>query len=148
MKNQFHHVGLTVGDIEKSVEFYKLLGFTRDGDKPFAVKDRWIKTMTGFPDAHLLIQNLVLGNGTILELLQYVAPKGTNSGPIPTCNTGSAHVAVAVDDIDAEYKRLSSAGVRFRSEPITVSAEAAEGVRACYGIDPDGYTFEILQLVR
>jgi catechol 2,3-dioxygenase-like lactoylglutathione lyase family enzyme len=143
MSRTLSHVGMTVSDIERSTKFYEQLGFTRTFDTAVDDDTPLIKTITGFPDAHVEIQHLRLGDA-VLELLQYVAPVGPNQAGMPTCNPGSVHLAVAVDDLFAEVERLSALGVKFRSKPITMREGAFAGARAVYGIDPDGYTVEIV----
>ncbi len=144
MPRAFNHVGMTVSDIDRSTKFYEQFGFERIYPEPVDVDTAWIKTMTGFPTAHLKIQHLKLVE-TVLELLQYLAPAGQNQAGMPTSNTGAAHVAVGVDDIDVEVKRLSGLGVKFRSAPISIHEGPFAGVRAVYGIDPDGYTVEVIE---
>jgi catechol 2,3-dioxygenase-like lactoylglutathione lyase family enzyme len=143
MAQRISHVGLTVSDIGRSTKFYEQLGFVKKFDIPVDDDTPLIKTITGFPNAHVKIQHLVLDDA-VLELLQYLAPVGPNQAAMPTCNPGSAHLAVSVDDVFEEIDRLSALGVKFRSEPITIREGAFAGARAVYGIDPDGYTVEIV----
>jgi catechol 2,3-dioxygenase-like lactoylglutathione lyase family enzyme len=143
MSRMISHVGLTVSEIDRSTKFYEQLGFVKKFELPVDDDTPLIKTITGFTDAHVKIQHLVLGE-SVLELLQYVAPVGQNQAAMPTCNPGSAHLAVRVDDLFEEIDRLSALGVKFRSEPITIREGAFAGARAVYGIDPDGYTVEIV----
>lgn len=146
MTRNFDHAGFTVSDIHRSTEFYELLGFSRVRPEPVDVDTDWIKTMTGMPEAHLLIQHLSRGDGdTVLELLQYLAPRGEELARMRTADTGSAHVGIGVEDLASEYERLVAAGVRFRSEPIHITEGPFAGVRAVYAEDPDGYTVELLQ---
>jgi lactoylglutathione lyase len=140
----FNHVGMTVTDIAKTAAFYQHFGFEPVYSEPVDVNTPWIKEMTAFPTAHLRIQMLKL-DGVTLELLQYVSPNGSNQAGMPTSNAGSAHVAVGVDDISAEVKRLKSLGVRFRSEPISINEGTFAGVKAVYCVDPDGYTVEVIE---
>jgi catechol 2,3-dioxygenase-like lactoylglutathione lyase family enzyme len=143
MARMVSHVGLTVSDIDRSTKFYEQLGFVKKFDQPVDDDTPLIKTITGFPDAHVKIQHLVLGEA-VLELLEYIAPVGENQAAMRTCNPGSAHLAVSVDDLFEEIARLSALGVKFRSEPITIREGVFAGARAVYGVDPDGYTVEIV----
>ena len=79
MSRTLSHVGLTVSDIARSTKFYEQLGFVRTFSAPVDDDTPLIKTITGFPDAHVEIQHLKLGDA-VLELLRYVAPAGQNSG--------------------------------------------------------------------
>lgn len=138
------HFGITVADLERSAAFYGALGF---GPYPPEVQDvdtDWIKTMTGFPDAHLRITQMSLG-ATRLELLQYVSPKGRTTVETQTLDAGNAHLGINVDDLDAEVERLRAGGFAVRSAPITVPDGPAAGVRAVYATDPDGNTVELVE---
>jgi lactoylglutathione lyase len=142
--NGFHHVGLTVADIRRSARFYARLGFKPERPVPMELDADWIKTMTGFDDAHMLIAHMQIG-GTVLELLQYLAPVGAQRTSIGAADAGSAHVAVGTDDLSVEYERLKAHGVPFRSAPITVPNGPLAGGRAVYAQDPDGNTVELVE---
>ena len=59
----------------------------------------------------------------------------------PVCDQGITHICLQVTDIDAEYARLSAAGMRFHCAPQT-----APGLcRATYGRDPDGNIVELIE---
>ncbi len=61
-----------------------------------------------------------------------------------THGTGYGHVAVAVDDLDAEHARVSQAGL----EPKDIVAFERDGAlmaRFFFMQDPDGYKIEVLQ---
>ncbi|MCW2952186.1 MAG: hypothetical protein JWQ48_1356 [Conexibacter sp.] len=141
-----HHVGLTVSDIGASVAFYAKLGFTPDEPEIVEVRGPWIQAVTGYEDAHLLITVIALGD-VALELLQYLAPTGSSRATVATRDAGSAHIAVRVEDIDAEVERLRGEGVEFVSEPQTIPPgnKSLSGARVVYLIDPDGNTAELCQ---
>jgi catechol 2,3-dioxygenase-like lactoylglutathione lyase family enzyme len=145
MPHTFNHMGLTVADIQASARFYGLLGFTPVEPEAVVCDEQWIKTMSGYPDADLRIAWLDL-DGITLELLQYESPDGGDSSPLETKDAGSAHVAVGLDDVEAEYARLLAEGVKFRSEPITVPDGIWAGIKAVYATDPDGNTVELIQM--
>jgi lactoylglutathione lyase/glyoxylase I family protein len=142
-----NHVGITVSDIKRSAAFYAKFGFAPE-DPPVIDTSQhdsaWIKTLTSFPDAHLLLAHLKF-DGLTLELLQYVAPTGNGSVEIATPDAGSAHLAFGVDDIDAAYERLRGEGVVFRSPPVYIPEGPFAGVKSVYFEDPDGNTVEMVQ---
>ena len=61
------------------------------------------------------------------------------------CDTGFAHVAFDVDDIDSVVTAVSAAGVEPLSEPVVVNAGPNSGGKAVYTRDPDGVTIEFIQ---
>ena len=60
---------------------------------------------------------------------------------------GASHVCFLVDDLEAEYKRLCAAGVRFTSPPVDIVREGKLLGCTLYLIDPDGITVELDQPV-
>jgi len=143
------HFSFTVSDIERSVVFYRdVLGMELVHRQ---VQDNaYTRKLVGYPDAHLLVAQLRIKGAPVgrshhlLELIQYVAPKGEKVDT-RTVNTGTAHLALEVDDIAAEYERMSALGVRFRHVPVAIEAGINKGGYACYFLDPDDITLELLQ---
>jgi catechol 2,3-dioxygenase-like lactoylglutathione lyase family enzyme len=135
-----HHTGLTVSDLERSIDFYRLLGYAvtarieEEGEE--------VERGTGVPGARLSVAMLER-DGRRLELIQYVAPEG-GPPPHPNNGIGAAHVCVEVEDIDEAISELSARGIRFRSEPIYHES----GIRWVYCSDPDGITTELLQVLE
>jgi catechol 2,3-dioxygenase-like lactoylglutathione lyase family enzyme len=50
-----------------------------------------------------------------------------------------------VDDLPAEYERLKKLGVRFKSEPVQITAGRHTGGYTIYFLDPDNITLEMVQ---
>ncbi|TPW28579.1 lactoylglutathione lyase [Martelella alba] len=57
---------------------------------------------------------------------------------------GYGHLAVSVDDINAEYERLSKIGLPL-GKLVTMEREGADFARFFFITDPDGYKIEVLQ---
>jgi|SRR5580765_5557349 len=143
------HFSFTVSDIERSIVFYRdLLGFELIHRQEQA--NEYTRRLVGYADAHLKVAQFALpgqprGRSTHdLELLEFVAPRGTR-GDIGICNPGAAHLAIGVDDIQARYRRLTDAGVRFFSPPNLITAGINEGGFTCYFHDPDQMVLEMVQ---
>jgi catechol 2,3-dioxygenase-like lactoylglutathione lyase family enzyme len=141
-----HHVGLTVADLEVSIEFYRaILGCSmREKSESRGVE---VDTLTGVSGAHIVTADLQLRDGGILELIQYVTPPGV---PLTQQRNqpGHTHIAFLVEDVDAAYDRLTKHGVVPTSRPVTINepGSAWDGIRAIYACDPDGRTVECLEL--
>ena len=80
-----------------------------------------------------------------IELVWYERPVGQRVPDPQIKNPGEAHLAIAVDDADAWYERLSAAGVRFFSPPNEITAGVNTGGKSCYFWGPDDIVHEILQ---
>ena len=139
------HFSVTCADLDRSLSFYSdLLGARlrargqADGSAEFEV--------TGIDDAHVRWADLELSDGRVLELLEFVRPRGTaRRGAVN--DPGATHISLRVDDIDAAHERLAAAGVALTGPPILIEAEGSwQGVRCLYADDPDGVTVELLQL--
>lgn len=146
---QIFHTGLTVSNLGRSLAFYRdLLGLELvtqwDSAQPY------LRTVVGFPDAELRIALLRVPrthngvSGHHVELLEYLTPRGVR-GDARTFNPGNAHIAFAVEDLDAAYAELSAKGVRFKSAPVEITHGRNKGAKAVYLLDPDDITLELVQ---
>lgn len=141
------HVSVTVADLERSVAFYHdVLGIPIFGTG--AEEGLSVTSIVGAGRARFRYADLNLGAGQILELLQYLEPRGVPHRP-NVYDPGSGHLAVRVDDLDGVLQRLKDAGFPPRSEP-TVLEEPAwwAGARVVYVTDPDGVAVELVQRPR
>ncbi len=143
------HFSFTVSDIEESIRFYRdILGLELVHRQEQA--NEYTRRFVGYPDAHLRVAQFripgaaVGRSGHLLELVQYVAPVGEKVDT-RTPNPGTAHLAFLVDDVHAEYRRLTALGVRFRTAPVAIEAGINKGGYTCYFLDPDDITLEIVQ---
>lgn len=137
------HVSVTSGDLDRSLRFYvDLLGLrvrargeAKGGDFE----------LTGLAEPEVRWADLELEAGSVLELIEYLAPAGTPVRPEPN-DPGATHISLRVIDADAVFARLRDAGATVRSEPQTIESDGAwNGSRAFYAIDPDGVTIELIQ---
>ncbi len=139
-----NHLALSVPNIDRAIAFYcNLLGFkkvseagweagTESADRVLAVAGTAARVV------HLATENL------LLELFQFAACEPRQQDPDrPVIDHGYTHMCLAVTDLDAEYSRLSAAGMVFHSPPQTV----APGVRTVYGRDPFGNVVELEEAI-
>ena len=137
MLTSVNHTSFTVSDLARSVAFYRdVLGMKLEFETE--TSGDFIRTVTAFPDAHIKVAVLSLGNHR-LELIQYLAPKGTVLD-LRTCNVGAPHLAFWCDDIQKTYQELQGKGVSFKSAPMRSDVS---GNWACYFTDPDGIALEL-----
>ncbi|PZF82400.1 VOC family protein [Jiangella anatolica] len=138
------HVGLTVGDIDRSVDFYaSMFDLTvigrGDGDAD------WIARGLGFAQVKLATAHLE-GENIRLELIQYVQPPGRPDAPRNN-DVGAAHICFPVLDIEEAYNDLTAKGARFIAPPSPPHMNG-KGFRFAYLLDPDDIAVEILQHQR
>jgi catechol 2,3-dioxygenase-like lactoylglutathione lyase family enzyme len=144
--NALHHVGITVSDLERGIDFYHGvlgLGFVNEPSPVF--DDPALGAAVGVPGAALKQVSLALGD-TTLELIEYTRPESPIEAPLPQNALGAQHVAFLVDDIRAKKAELEARGVRFYSDVNVVDSGVLAGWRWVYFSDPDGNALELVEL--
>jgi catechol 2,3-dioxygenase-like lactoylglutathione lyase family enzyme len=140
-------VGLTVSDMDRSVEFYTgVLDFQRVSDDEVAGEA--YEQLTGVFGSRVRVVRLRLGE-EYLQLTEFLAPRGR---PAPVDSRSNdrwfQHVAIIVSDMDSAYARLRRFRVQHAStgpQLLPPTIPAAAGIRAFYFRDPDGHPLEALQ---
>lgn len=137
------HIGITVTDLGKAMGFYgDLLGFKLV--KRMEERGEFINRISGLKGVKVTTVKMAADDGNLIELLYY------RSHPRPCCRKrkicaiGLSHVAFTVKNIDAEFKRLSNAGVKFNSGP-KISPNKYAKVAFCR--DFDGNLIELVEVL-
>ncbi len=139
-------VGMTVSDMDCSIEFFsKVLSFEKVSDIEVAGSE--YERLQGVFGARMQIVRMKLG-GEIIELTEYLAPKGR---PIPVDSRSNdqwfQHIAIVVSDMDKAYQQLRAHKVQHTStgpQRIPDWNKAAAGIKAFYFKDPDGHNLELI----
>jgi len=109
------HIGIRVHDLERSLAFYRILGFTKTvgpvGPEPVAILDH--------PSGVEL--NLILN--------------------VPEKHPGITHIALLVTDLDAARATIEAAGISLSGGPIQFTSTA----RGFFVRDPDRNVIELHQ---
>jgi catechol 2,3-dioxygenase-like lactoylglutathione lyase family enzyme len=145
---------LTVADVDRSLAFYSLLGFSvesemggeRNPDSPFPLNSkstRWRLTILG-PSS---------GEGGKIGLLSF-----DNARPAPTHDASREQIGLGdmvfvfdVTDAGLIHSVLQAAGARIVEDPVTYRSRNKDAAgrpmegRVFHVFDPDGYLIEILQ---
>jgi catechol 2,3-dioxygenase-like lactoylglutathione lyase family enzyme len=140
-------VGLTVADMDRSIEFYtSVLDFRKVSDDEVAGSA--YEQLEGVFGARMRVVRLRLGD-EYLQLTEYLAPRGR---PVPVDSRSNdrwfQHVAIIVREMDSAYVRLRRNKVQHAStgpQLLPKSIPGAAGIRAFYFRDPDGHALEVLQ---
>lgn len=142
----WHHVGLTVSDIERSVAFYRdVLGMSLVRRRPHVGHD-YIALQTGQAGVVLSAASLKVSpeSRQSLELAQYLQGAGPPA-ETATNRSGVSHLCLTVNDLRACHAELKARGVSFKSDPVLITAGPNKGGLVVYLSDPDGYTLELFQ---
>jgi catechol 2,3-dioxygenase-like lactoylglutathione lyase family enzyme len=106
-----------------------------------------VAELLGLDLVQLRIADLDSGDGRIVELIQYLQPKGRRI-EYESSDSATAHIAFTVDNLAAVRERLTSVGATMVSrQPITINEPggAFDGAICFYLRDPDGLILELVQ---
>lgn len=122
------HTCIRVLDEERSLEFYRALGF-----------DERDRKRVGGDTATVIFMGLP-GDGNRLELT-------LNDGRTEPYDvgTGYGHIALAIPDLAEELARLATVGITPERAPYQ---SGPGGSLICFVGDPDGYRIELIQVGR
>lgn len=139
-------VGMTVEDLDRSVEFYsRVLSFAKIRDVELT-GDSW-ERLEGVFGLRIRVAWLQLGSEQ-MELTEYLTPRGRPVPPSFSNDRWFQHIAIITSDMDRAYDWLRQNNVRHVSsgpQLLPDYIKAAAGIRAFYFEDPDGHPLEILQ---
>jgi catechol 2,3-dioxygenase-like lactoylglutathione lyase family enzyme len=142
-KTAFLHVGITVSDIDRSIEFYqKYFGFELERKSVFppefieAVPQLYRQKKGTY--SHFAF--LRSPDGVVLELFQFSSMEPAEQ---PVWNRpGYHHICLKVDNVIDTYKKMSADGIEFYFEP-KIKEDSAELSHWVFFKDPDGNMVEL-----
>lgn len=138
-----NHTSFTVSDLDRSVGFFtEALGFEllhRGNRNP-----EMIEKVVGVPGADIEVAYIQMP-GHRLELIEYKGPADRRKVDSRPCDTGFAHIAIDVDNVDAALAASQPFGVEPLGQPQDLAHGPNKGGRVVYTRDPDGVTVEFIQ---
>ena len=147
-----NHVGISVTDVEKSIEFYRdALGLTLFQDQMISGPD--VDEHCGVKDGKFRMVLLIDAAGNAVELWGWVnpAPKVKPLEHSQFNSVGIIEIGLMVNDLEATEKRLNEKGYNFRDR-LWVFGKGKDWFGGSYAkiryvLDPDGIQVELIQLV-
>jgi lactoylglutathione lyase len=119
------HTCYRITDIDRSVAFYRALGFEEISRLP--IREEAINVFLNQPGD---------GDSPRLELTYNFGVDHYEPG------TGYGHIAISASDLDATLEQLAVQGIEPERPPYTVREG---GTRICFVRDPDGYRIEVVE---
>jgi len=150
MLKNIAHVGLTVSNLEKSIEFYEnTIGLTYQGQ--LLMEGEETEKLFGMASCKARVAYL---NGSTelmappVELIQFVGidiqSKGNQLNQVSI-----SELCFYVSDIDSIYEKLSDKGIEFLSKPqyFDYTSQGFGKSKAVYFKDPDGIILELMECI-
>ncbi|MFT6583670.1 MAG: catechol 2,3-dioxygenase-like lactoylglutathione lyase family enzyme [Alphaproteobacteria bacterium] len=139
-----NHTSFTVSDLDRSVGFFcDALGFALLSKAP---RDAAIiRKITGVDGADIIVAYVEGPGGHRIELIEYLAPADRRKVVSRPCDTGFAHLAYDVDDIDAALAASALHGFQPLGAPVAINKGPNTGARVVYLRDDDGVTVEFIE---
>ncbi|HEX4210572.1 MAG TPA: VOC family protein [Candidatus Binataceae bacterium] len=141
------HVNINVTNFERSLEFYKMVGFKvvlDIGEGPNKGNDVGLN----IPDSSARAALLALSDdprATRIDLIEWKKPH-TEGVPYPHLyHAGAARIALFTKNIDEEYARLKANAVEMVSEPVIIRFGNKAGAKFFCFKDPDGTFLELIE---
>jgi lactoylglutathione lyase len=139
------HTCYRITDIDRSVEFYKALGFNEIGRIPIP-RDDTSAADKASPDGEQAATRVEAVN-VFMGLpedgpeprLELTYNHGVDSYEI---GTGYGHIAITTAELDDTLSKLADQGIEPERPPYTIREG---GNRLCFVRDPDGYRIEIIE---
>ena len=142
------HFTVRASDFERSLEFYRTLGFQLLRDNRDVVWPDYVARQFGLRAAQGRGALLALGpepHHTRLDLIEWLEPDHPDpAAEIPLAERVPRIVALRTQNVRAAYAELSERGIEFITEPRGPDSDTGlEAVVCCR--DPDGLIVELIE---
>jgi catechol 2,3-dioxygenase-like lactoylglutathione lyase family enzyme len=161
---RFHHMGITVRDIEASYRFYRdVVGMrvwdqdaelgTHNPDRTetasaeqdvtfLGIQSASFDELTNNPGSVFKYINLIMPDGFVLQLIEYLEAGGP-ALELDHNRAGSPHLSIFVDDVKAKFEEILS---RPDTEAVSEIVAIQPDMHSFYVRDPDGLPVEFMQI--
>jgi catechol 2,3-dioxygenase-like lactoylglutathione lyase family enzyme len=136
------HVTLVVRDVEDAKKFFAILGFIDEIDT--VISGEVLSTYMGIKNIEAQHVTLVLQGCTPrfeVQLLHYINPpifKDPNTTDLR--RTGYNHLALRVENLESEVKRLKEAGFVIKNQPVAFNDR-----KLVFIVGPEDVTIELVE---
>ncbi len=143
-----HHVKYTISDLDRSISFYRdMLGFelTYEAERENLASYDTIMDMKDVKVRVGMMEHPP--TGFVVGLVQFQNPAPV-ARELRNTYIGASSLALQVESAEAEYRRLTDAGVVSMSPPTEIVREGRTAAIAFYILDPDAIPIELWQPVE
>jgi methylmalonyl-CoA/ethylmalonyl-CoA epimerase len=124
------HIGIAVGDLDRALQMYRVLGLAEKGREVVANFDVEV--------------SIVPCGATKIELIRPTSPQSTIAKFLEKRGEGIHHIAIAVPDVQKKLDELKAQGVRLINE----TPQAGYGGRPVAFIHPQSTSGVLVELVE
>jgi glyoxylase I family protein len=142
-----YHININCTNLERSLEFYKALGFREVVDFGEGGSEEMGRGLRLPADARSRARLLQIGEDPYcshIDLIEWLNPRSDKRPYEKLNNLGIARVCFYSKDLDKDVAELKSRGVELFSEPITIRYKGGQSTVVCFE-DPDGTILELVQ---
>lgn len=140
------HININVTDFERSLEFYRMLGFRVVADLGEGGSQA-LNAGLRIPDGRGRAALLMLGedpHATRIDLIEWKNPKTAGQAYPHLYHVGMARLALKTKNLPQVYEDLKARGVEFFSEPQELNfPNQGRASFVCF-TDPDGTILELI----
>ncbi|WP_417515515.1 VOC family protein [Minwuia sp.] len=156
---QVFHINVNCTDLDRSLEFYRLLGFrevidfnaTGDGASSDVLGDPVLGPALGLPaNSSARARMLMLGTNprsARLDLIQWIEPKAEGTAYPHLAHVGIARICFRVKDVQDAWQQLTDAGAEPFTEPVLIDMGGSRQKFFC-AYDPDGVVVEFMEFLK
>ncbi len=149
MIESIFHVNINCTNFERSLEFYKTLGFKVIRDLGEVAMKKIDVGLRMPPEAVGRAVLMILGDNprsTRIDLIQWKGPNTEGRAYPHLWHAGMCRIALRTRTLKKDYDDLKAKGIEFWTDPImfTLKDGKEEGFVCCS--DPDGTVIELIQV--
>lgn len=133
------HVGITVSDLNRAIDFYKNVLGLEVGERWEFESDATLGSSMRLPRKVAFIKV----DDSRLELLDHAERTKARPEGLPGTTVGIHHIAFAVDGIHDYASALQKKGIRFNTGPVDI-----KDLTVAFLEDPDGNMLELCETKR
>lgn len=147
MQNRILEITINTTDAERSIDFYRVLGFevVEDG----VLEGPTVGRAFNVDGGRVRYVHLRLGqdkSAPVLDIVQWFEPPITGEPLKQQNHRGITRFAVQTGDVVGTCDRLRTQGARVLVEPIVSGATSEGEWRICLVEDPDGVTVQLVEI--
>jgi catechol 2,3-dioxygenase-like lactoylglutathione lyase family enzyme len=140
---RFNHVGITVSNLERSLEFYSDVFGIEAGMLFDITAGAEVAESLALPEHKQRVALLAIDD-IVIELIEMTPSRVVDPRQD---QVGYTYICFEVDDLDDVYHRLDARGYTWNSAPRTAGDhQPVAGSKYCILKDPDGKNVEIMQV--